>query len=867
MMNTSEHLTIKETTPNTIDLNDLNQKQKESVLSDHPRLLVIAGAGAGKTKTLINKILYLIFEKNVDPASILAITFTRNAANEMIDRLIMYSDKSGHYKKIIENKKNLYENKDRIRKEYIKKYKWLSNLTIKTFHSFCYSLLRNHGAKNFDNRFKLLVDKNIIDESIDDPKMSYESPKQIVNKLLKDLSNDNKYLLSLKQHILDYYVDKLHKVKDKSQYPNGLLYTTLRGEKVRSKSERLIADWFYRHEIDYLYEPKVNFTGDFTFNPDFFIPEAGVYIEHLTGLSYSTKDKEEQFRIGEQTLYKTYENMTHDIRSFYSVLESFVQGRINKKIKAETILKFEDEFRSYAKELNIFIDEALRVIDKIKVVDLDSNDIFSKGKTDKHDRVSEFYRLLEPLYLNYRAFCVENSYLDFNDLILEANSALNEYADIKEFYRNKFKYILIDEFQDVNSLQVKLTNHLLKDETNLFCVGDDWQSIYGFRGSDVGFIIDFEKHYDNSKIIRLDINYRSNDTIVKASNNVISHNKFKIQKEIKSFNSQNKKINLYLAQSEEEDGVDRVCEKITQLSDQGYPKEEILVLYRRRFVFAQYSDKLKQLKNKFTYRTVHASKGLEAKFVFIIGLTGSDYGFPFLMESDRIHQIFKPVNANLLLEEERRLFYVAMTRAREQLFLIAEKGNESEFIKEITDEYLDRENFMTLEFDTEVHICSNCGYELHSIFKFCPICGTPTSITVRKEELTVAEKTNIQTDKAVKPVEYKLSSKWRKFSLNDSASQPQDIKRLILCCLEKVDGQVGRTMLTNILRGKITKKIEELPHLKEFKEFECLANFSKSDVLDKIDRLIDDGMIEKYKIKNMPLLKITKAGYDYLSLK
>jgi RIO-like serine/threonine protein kinase len=74
-------------------------------------------------------------------------------------------------------------------------------------------------------------------------------------------------------------------------------------------------------------------------------------------------------------------------------------------------------------------------------------------------------------------------------------------------------------------------------------------------------------------------------------------------------------------------------------------------------------------------------------------------------------------------------------------------------------------------------------------------------------------------------------------------------------------------MLTNILRGKITKKIEELPHLKEIKEFECLANFSKSDVLDKIDRLIDDGMIEKYKIKNMPLLKITKAGYDYLSLK
>lgn len=862
-MNTSEQLAIKNSTPHSVNLNDLNQKQKEAVLSDHPRLLVIAGAGAGKTKTLVNKILYLIFEKNVDPSNILAITFTRNAANEMIDRLIMYSDKSGQYKKFIENKKNYSENKDRARKEYVKKYKWISNLTIKTYHSFCYSLLRTHGAKNFDNRFKLLVEKNIITESIEDPKMNYESPKQIVNKLLKELSNDKMYLLALKQYILDYYVDKLHKVKDKSPYLDGLLYTTLRGEKVRSKSERLIADWFYRHEIDYVYEPQVNFTGAFTFRPDFFILEAGVYIEHLTDLSYPIKDKEEQFRIGEKILYKTYEDMTHDIRNFYSVLESFVQGRINRKIESETILRFEDEFRSYGKELNFFIDEALRVIDKIKVVDLDFNDIFSKGKCDKHERVSAFYRLLEPLFLNYRTFCVENSFLDFNDLILEANKALHEYADIKEFYRNKFKYILIDEFQDVNSLQVHLTNQLLKGDTKLFCVGDDWQSIYGFRGSDVSFIIDFNKQFNKTEIIRLDINYRSNNTIVRASNNVISHNKFKIQKEIKSFNSQDKKINLYLAQSEEEDGVDRVCEKIAQLSDQGYPKEEILILFRRNFIFNMYFDKLKQLKNKFTYRTIHASKGLEAKFVFVLGLTGSDYGFPFLMESDRIDQIFKPVNANLLLEEERRLFYVAMTRAREQLYLITEKGNESEFIKEITDEYLDRENFMTLDFDTQVRICSSCGFELHSIFKFCPICGTTIMKLASNEELTVVDKTQIQSGKTAKPVEYKLESRWKKESLNDSASQAQDEKRIILECLEKVNGQVGRTMLSNMLRGQITPKIEELTHLKEIKEFGGLSNLSKADIINKIDALIEDGLIEKYKVMNMPLLKITKAGVEF----
>lgn len=91
---TSEYMAVTNSTKPIINLNDLNHKQKEAVLSEENRLLVLAGAGSGKTKTLINKILYLIFEKNIDPASIIAITFTRNAANEMIDRLIIYSEKS-----------------------------------------------------------------------------------------------------------------------------------------------------------------------------------------------------------------------------------------------------------------------------------------------------------------------------------------------------------------------------------------------------------------------------------------------------------------------------------------------------------------------------------------------------------------------------------------------------------------------------------------------------------------------------------------------------------------------------------------------------------------------------------------------------
>lgn len=210
-------------------LNDLSINQKEAVLTNENRLLVLAGAGSGKTKTLINRILFLIFNRNVDPSDILAITFTKNAANEMIDRLIIASDQTNKYKEIIDDKRIASQEKDTERKKYLKKYKWIGNITVKTFHSFCYSLLREHGAKSFDNRFKLIVDSSNLAEAVDTSFSNVETPKEIIQKLIKDLANDKKYLLDLKQYILDYYVDKLHKRKESHPFEEGLLYTTLKG--------------------------------------------------------------------------------------------------------------------------------------------------------------------------------------------------------------------------------------------------------------------------------------------------------------------------------------------------------------------------------------------------------------------------------------------------------------------------------------------------------------------------------------------------------------------------------------------------------------------------------------------------------------
>jgi len=295
--------------PTKTDLSALNDRQTEAVVSDAKRLLVLAGAGSGKTKTLLQKLVYLIEEKGVNPSSILAITFTKNATNEMIDRLIISADESGEYEKQLFDKKKSHIDKDNERRFQQKKYKWIEGLTIRTFHSFCYSVLRNYGVNEFDNKFKIVGDEKQGDEELS----KYKAPEtvfEVIHKLLIDECENTEYLLRLKRHILDYFVDKIDVRKDNPKYISKFEknFTTLNGTKVRSKSEQFIADWLYRHSIKFEYEPTLK-VKTFPFKPDFYIPDANLFIEHVSDISYPTKDKEAQFKEGNLLYVKTYESM------------------------------------------------------------------------------------------------------------------------------------------------------------------------------------------------------------------------------------------------------------------------------------------------------------------------------------------------------------------------------------------------------------------------------------------------------------------------------------------------------------------------------------------------------------------------------
>ncbi|MDI9357049.1 MAG: UvrD-helicase domain-containing protein [Chitinophagaceae bacterium] len=704
-----------------IDLSFLNDQQREAVMSEQKRILVLAAAGSGKTKTLVEKLTYLIQEKGVNPQNILAITFTKNAANEMHHRFTFINSP-------LADRQLSEESTEYNPKLYKKKH--LSDVpTIKNFHSFCFEVLKQFGANQFDNKFKIILDKKWSEDDEFSHHIAEETIFEVLHKITLQECEEGDFLLLLKRYIIDYYVDKIDKSFEKKEATSfrehAKYYTTLNGISVRSKSEQYIADWLYRHKIYFEYEPTLNVGGDFDFHPDFFIPDADLYIEHTSNQSYEMKGKEWQFRKGKLLLVKTYESMTKDSHAFNIALERILKNRLPAYFQKQAPLSFSEEFNTYNEYLKLFLLDVLQVIHLLKVENKGLDSIFEHSQRDQHERVRIFYTIANRLIQKYHQYCVNKSYLDFEDLISTSIQLFKNNLDIINILKAKYKYILVDEFQDVNTTQIELLKILLTPESQLFCVGDDWQSVYSFRGADVHYIIDFEKYFPPAQIIKLNLNYRSTQNIVEASNEVIKHNKLQVEKHIYSSKTNEHKIVIFTG-ANENDNIKFCIEKIKQMLAENVKVEDILLLYRRTDMFTHSHNAQKtSYKGGFAKenisiptKTIHSAKGMEAKVVFVIGLNNGYRGFPDIWMKDRIFQVIKKPRYESLLEEERRLFYVAITRAKEKLFLITEKGKESVFLKEIPEMY-------TVKTSQILGMgCPKCFSELEPLFTFCPYCGT-----------------------------------------------------------------------------------------------------------------------------------------------
>ena len=292
--------------------------------------------------------------------------------------------------------------------------------------------------------------------------------------------------------------------------------------------------------------------------------------------------------------------------------------------------------------------------------------IFLKIKVEK-----ELVRIIIDIYLLYEKELKSTNSIDFNDMIILASKY------VKDNKIKQYKYIIVDEYQDTSYIRYLLLKEIInKTNSKIICVGDDYQSIYRFTGCDINMFLNFKKNFKKSKILKINNTYRNSQELINIAGKFIMKNKRQLYKRLKSKKRISKPIKIMYSNS------------LTKLIDYIFNyHSNIMILGRNNFDIKKYfnvSNNLIEYRGKtINYMTVHSSKGLEAECVVLINLVDDVLGFPNKIKNNRI---LKYVNNNKNLypyEEERRLFYVALTRSKSDVYILANKGNMSIFLKEI----------------------------------------------------------------------------------------------------------------------------------------------------------------------------------------
>lgn len=278
--------------------------------------------------------------------------------------------------------------------------------------------------------------------------------------------------------------------------------------------------------------------------------------------------------------------------------------------------------------------------------------------------IRELQSMIEECRTFYSDYKVRECLIDYDDMIKFANRLLEESDDVRVAVVTRYRYILVDEFQDTSPDNFRMIKNIMPVKSgNLFIVGDDWQSIYGFRSANVDYMINVGSYFPDVKKYYLTINYRSRKEIIELSNSFIRHNRKRTRKKLISDKGEGGIVKYYNVKN----GNDEVAIINRIIENEKYG--EICILYRNNWQGDFIRDSLKRCEGKTVLcMTMHASKGLEFEVVIIAGL--ADAVIP-----DKCSPI----------EEERRLFYVALTRAKERLYIIhrLENGKNALFMSEL----------------------------------------------------------------------------------------------------------------------------------------------------------------------------------------
>lgn len=371
-------------------------------------------------------------------------------------------------------------------------------------------------------------------------------------------------------------------------------------------------------------------------------------------------------------ILRTYKNniniVSDDYLSF--IIDEYVMSYIfnNKNAKRKFIRYFRfNIFKNLSsnKEYINFKNMISSAIHLIKSRDYNVNNIYDFYSKSWQDKM--IWKVILDIFIIYKRELDSLGLIDFDDMINESYKLVrNQKINLK------YKYIIIDEFQDMSMSKYYLIKEIINlSDAKLVAVGDDWQSIYAFTGCEVEILINFKKYFDDAKILFLKNTYRNSQELINVASSFILKNKNQISKELISNKRCKKPIKIIYGNS------NSILEKVLKLINQ----KDVMILGRNNYDIKSYNY------NNACYLTIHKSKGLEADEVILINLENKVDGFPNKKKDYKILNRLKNNQERFRYAEERRLFYVALTRTKNNIYLIVPKISKSTFIKVLLRDY------------------------------------------------------------------------------------------------------------------------------------------------------------------------------------
>ncbi len=708
----------------TVDPNvKLDQEQRRAVITDEDYCLLIAGAGAGKTTTMAAKARYLVEKQGVKPQDIIVISYTNKAIEELKERINI---------------------------------KLGIPVNVCTFHKFGYDILKKSvGIPPTVNFKSYSIVFNFLEKRVfGNPALLkslvlflgyyFDLPEDIFK--FKTLNEFNEYKASktyetIKSRLGEYIHNVINKRSRKVR--------TITGEFLRSIQEVQIANFLYLNSIEYEYEKPYKYripNEGKKYTPDFYIGQGGneCYLEHF-GVTenyqsqlYSKKELEKYVNniARKRSLHKYYHTELIQTYSEYNDGRPLVEHLREELEKKGFILVPRDLTEVYRKLtetskdqfVNKFIKFMINFIEKYKTSGYDEGGFaILKEKTD-NVRTLMFLDIAQEVYRFYQDRLRQNNQIDFSDMINDAEKMLLEMQGMHS--KPSYKYIIIDEFQDIARQRFNLTKALV-DVTGakVIAVGDDWQSIFAFAGSDITLFQRFLEMMGDGKEMQITHTYRNSQQLIDIAGNFIQKNPTQVKKRLISPKSLENPIVVESFDDQQnfrKNWVSAIENVINKIVEEYGEKTSILLIGRYNFDmdWIVRSGPFTILRNErirykkyprvnITFLSAHSSKGLGFDNVVLVNMNDSKYGFPSQLEDDPIMKLVTYKDNIIDYAEERRLFYVALTRTKNRVYMVTPQNRPSRFVVELIKDF-------GIPHNDKI----NLGHIKNKMPR-CPICGMP----------------------------------------------------------------------------------------------------------------------------------------------